>query len=119
MSEEPRFNDPDKERRSTGPWYERLATGAVLTAQVFDHDDGSCTVQINDGRWHTADGYPKLCASKWFADRAGVDLDAEVRAMGYEPLSESWEFTGHATWFDPEDWDGEPTESYGVGVRAL
>jgi hypothetical protein len=113
------FRDPEQERRMTGPWYENLEPRARLVAQVYDHADGSCTIQIKDGRWLTADGFPKILAARQYPNREIIDLDDEVRALGYEPDSDAkeWGFTGHACWFDPEGWDGEPTESYGITVH--
>lgn len=112
------FRDPHQERRMNGPWYENVEPGGRLVAQVYDHADGSCTIQIQDGRWLTADGLPKVCAAKHYPRAEAVDLDAEVRALGYEPDpdADAWGFTGHACWFDPEGWGGEPTESYGIVV---
>ncbi|MEW1550961.1 hypothetical protein [Streptomyces tsukubensis] len=115
------FRDPEQERRMVGPWYENLESGGQLVAQVYDHSDGSTTMQIKDGRWVTFDGFPKICAAKHFPNREVIDLDTEVRALGYEPDSEAktWKFAGHACWFDPEDWDGEPTESYAIKVNKM
>jgi hypothetical protein len=111
------FKDRNEEERLTGPWFESHTPGGRLVAQVYDHGDGSCTIQIQDGRWQTLDFYTKLLVSKHYPTKDYVDLLAEVRAMGYEPESEDWGFTGHACWFDPEDYDGEPTESYGVVIH--
>ncbi|QDQ14312.1 hypothetical protein [Streptomyces spectabilis] len=112
------FQDPDQERRMTGPWYENLEGNARLVAQVYDHGDGSCTIQVSDGRWLTLDGRSKLLAVEHYIDREAVDLNAAVRSLGFDVDSDAkeWNYTGAACWFDPSEWTGENTESYGIAV---
>ncbi|MFI2242402.1 hypothetical protein [Streptomyces chrestomyceticus] len=116
------FKDPNQEACMTGPWYERLEKGYDQhQAEVYDHADGSCTIQIMDMRYTTRDHHPKIVAAKWYPDAESIDIDAEVRAMGYEPdpFSEQWGYMGDACWFDPEGFTGDSTERYGIRVYPL